>query len=402
MAYQFNGFRATKPVVRLIGIDTYEVFFALYGTDNKKKNMRYKSGVNSAPHALRKQAAHALADVLFEALTTGWNPCHEKYPSWKKQAEILKLNFSEALDFSYNIKKVFLSKFSAYDYAGCIRFIKKAAKSTGHLFADVTTIERKDIRLIMATAKEFNAWSNKSRNKHLTILKSLFSVLVDEERIKFNPAHGIKNEPEEKGSGYKRLTDPEKERIAEYLVRVAPEYFEYLMFIYQLGIRRKELLMLKISDINLTCREITIRAEVAKTNRERKVPITDELMEIILRREIWTCSPEWFLFSSDNFLPGPGQYHPNTATNRWKKLVIEDLGIDCKMYSLKHKGADDRIMAGLSIDVLRTLYGHRSYIMTEGYATAVREKYMEKIIEMSPVFAKVIAMNKAKSDQSAR
>jgi len=76
-------------------------------------------------------------------------------------------------------------------------------------------------------------------------------------------------------------------------------------------------------------------------------------------------------------------YHPNTPTNWWRGLVINretGLGIDCKMYSLKHKEADDKILSDISLDALKNLYGHRSQQMTKGYARAVKGKYKEEIM----------------------
>lgn len=73
-----------------------------------------------------------------------------------------------------------------------------------------------------------------------------------------------------------------------------------------------------------------------------------------------------------------------SPTNWWRKLVIEGLGIDCKMYSLKHKGADDKIKAGIDLDALRHLYGHGSKQMTEYYARGLREAYKQQIIRLAP------------------
>lgn len=56
------------------------------------------------------------------------------------------------------------------------------------------------------------------------------------------------------------------------------------------------------------------------------------------------------------------------------------------MYSLKHKGADDKILAGIDLDALRELYGHRSKYMTEKYARAVKDLYRKQIIDNSPDF----------------
>lgn len=397
MATQFNGFRATKPVVRLIDTvkGNYEVFFIVYKEDGKKLPFRYKRSINSLPRkADRQMKAEVIADELWKALVSGWNPIQHRFPEVSSNHEPVKLPFPEALEFALAKKKSLLSKYSFYDYSGCVRFLIKAMKSCGFSNSLVGNVQRRDIRLLMATAKEENSWSNRARNKYLSIVKALLSVLVDEEMIPFNPAHAIKNEPEEESQGYRRLTDAEKETIALHLAEKCPAYFEYLMFIYQSGIRRTELLQIKIKDINLQRRELTVRASVAKTNRERTVPITDDLMEILIGREIYKHPREWYLFSSRDFAPGEGFFHPNTPTNWWRQIVQLGLKIDCKMYSLKHKGADDKIKAGLDIDVLRTLYGHRSKQMTEIYAKEVKNSYKEQIIQHSPVFAKVVHMKK--------
>lgn len=401
MAYQFKNFKATKPVARLIDPvkGNYEAFFIVYDNTGKKIPFRFSKGINNLPRNERIHQARAKSYVLWEAMQKGWNPIKEKYPNWLKEETAVPLLFSQALQLALELKKPALSKYSVYDYEGCVRFITEAARETGHLATDIQKIERRDLRSIIATAKELNGWSSNARNKYLTILKALLSVLVDEDRLKYNPAHGIKNEVFTPGEGYKRLTDEQKEAIAARLLEKNPDYFEYLMFIYQSGIRRKELLMVQIRDINLQRREITIRPEVAKTNRERKVPITDDLYEILLRRQVFQLPGQWYLFSSDKFFPGEKPYHPNTPTLWWKKLVQDPvesggLGIDCKMYSLKHKGADDKIEAGMDLDVLRTLYGHRSKQMTEIYAKAVRDRYANQIIIQSPVFAKVIQLKR--------
>lgn len=397
MAFQFKDFRATKPVVRLIGLNTYEVFFVLYDNSGKKRNMRYKAGINCLPEAERKKEASELALMLWEALQKKWNPLVEKYPSFEVKPEARHILFADALDIAISHKRKILSKYSMYDYEGCIRFIKSAAKVTGHYFARVEDLEKKDIRILINEAKATNKWSSQARNKYLSIFRALLSVLVDEEEImKFNPAKGIKDEPIEESIGYKRLTDAEKEIIASHLLQVAPDFFDYLMFIYDDGIRRKETLLLEVRDFNLTTREIMIRPEVAKTNKARIVPITDTILQILLQRQIWNYPSDYFLFSNDKFKPGPVAYHPNTPTSWWREMVIKGLNIDCKMYSLKHRGADDKINNGIELDVLRTLYGHKSKQMTEVYAKAVKGKYKQKIIDNAPEFAKVVQMRKAK------
>lgn len=403
MQYPFTGFRCTKPKVVFLNEKdhTYQVQFFIYPFAGKRVPYRFSKGINNLKPSLRKSTAEDYAQAFWDGLQSGWNPLVVPYPAFeleKREQELF--NLPRALDYCLGIKKPFLSKHSYPDYLGTVRFIKKAAAECSLTIQPVAKLERKDIRLIIATAKELNEWSSNARNKYLSLLKSLLTVLVDEDLIKFNPAHDIKDEPAQKGPGYSRLTEGEKERIARHLFQKVPHYFEYLLFIYQLGVRRTELLMIQLKDINLQRRQITIRAEVAKNNKQRMVPVTDDLFDILMGREIYSKPIEWYLFSSWKFLPGPRMFHPNTPTNWWRKYVIRSkdggLGINCKMYSLKHKGADDKIDAGIPLDALKNLYGHHSKQMTEIYAASVRDKYQQMIIDNAPTFtAKVIQLKKA-------
>jgi hypothetical protein len=53
---------------------------------------------------------------------------------------------------------------------------------------------------------------------------------------------------------------------------------------------------------------------------------------------------------------------------------------------MKHYGADKKILAGMSMDSLRELYGHSSKLMTEKYAKTIKEVYRKDIMDNSPDF----------------
>lgn len=402
MAFQFKNFRATRPIERLRNSASriYEVFFIVYDPSGKRRVMRYSKGLNSRPPSDRIHEARVMASLLWEALNMGWNPLVNKFPKFEREvAQVQNFTLPAALIYAADMKRKTLSKYSMYDYDGCVRFMTAAARKCSLDQTMITAIKKPDIRNLIGQAKEDNSWSNKARNKYLTILRALLGVLEDQDIIDYNPASKLKMEREEDTIGYTRLTNDEKERIASHLLLLAPDFFDYLMFIYDDGVRRTETLQLKIKDINLAREEIRIRADVAKTNRERIIPITSTIKQVLLSREIWKYPAEHYIFSSDHFRLGPEPYHPNTPTSWWRKLVQAPvasggLGIQCKMYSLKHKGADDKIEAGIDLDVLKTLYGHRSSQMTEIYARAIREKYKQKIIDKAPAFAKVVSIQK--------
>lgn len=398
MQYSFNGFKATRPVVRLVDKEKqhYEVYFTYYAERGKKKVYRHKKEINSHKAIERKRFAEEAAYIMWEALHNGWNPLNQKYPAYQDQRDrIGQLSFAAALDHGMKVKEKTLADLSKYNYTAAVRFFKTAAMACGLHDTRMQTIQRPDIRLIVSTAKEQMNWSAKARNQNLAILRSLLSVLVDEDRLKFNPATDIKKEKAEPVIGYREITEPEKIRIAEHLSITLPDFLDFVLFVYHVGMRPKEILMLQVSDINLLRREIIVRPEVSKTNRQRIVPITDDLRNILLAKKVNSLNKDWYLFSQKKFAPGPVPYR-HTAGNRWwRKLVVRDLGISAQLYGLKHAGADAKILSGLPIDVLRSLYGHSSTQMTERYVTKLQEKYKEQIIDKSPSFtSKVVEMKR--------
>ena len=89
---------------------------------------------------------------------------------------------------------------------------------------------------------------------------------------------------------------------------------------------------------------------------------------------------------SDYFKPSFTQVKRDTATKLWNKIVIKGMKIEKYMYAMKHTGADDKILAGISLDALRDMYGHTSKLMTEKYARKVKDIYREQIVMNSPSF----------------
>ncbi|WP_166921973.1 site-specific integrase [Flavobacterium poyangense] len=78
-------------------------------------------------------------------------------------------------------------------------------------------------------------------------------------------------------------------------------------------------------------------------------------------------------FAQLGFIPGQKKLNRDCASKLWRKLVIDGLKINVNMYSLKHLGANKKILAGVELDALRELYGHTSKMMTLRYAKVVRE-----------------------------
>jgi integrase len=185
------------------------------------------------------------------------------------------------------------------------------------------------------------------------------------------------------------------------------------MVTYFSGIRPKEVLALKISDIHFERKLIIIKpnleTENSKTKTVRMVPVNDHLAAILLEHT-QDHPTDKYVFGSpfmmgignrgggsqpggrsganrtDCFQPSYTQIKRDSATKLWKKLIIDGLKIRKYMYSLKYTGSDDKILAGISLDALREMYGHSSKRMTERYAKIIKKVYATEIISKTPNF----------------
>lgn len=146
----------------------------------------------------------------------------------------------------------------------------------------------------------------------------------------------------------------------------------------------------------------------SKTNNIRVVPVNNHLYELLKNHIAGHENGDLYLFGppADSYVVQYGvqvkkQYKcshklyfcvsdkrikRDTATKLWKSLVMDNLGIKKHMYALKHTGADDKILAGVPLDALKTMYGHTSKRMTEKYARKVKEVYQKQIVDGSPDF----------------
>jgi site-specific recombinase XerD len=56
------------------------------------------------------------------------------------------------------------------------------------------------------------------------------------------------------------------------------------------------------------------------------------------------------------------------------------------LYSIKKYGANEKILAGLSVNALRELFGHSSEVTTQIYITNLQEINRKEILSKSPKF----------------
>lgn len=422
----------TAPNIVKSGNDWY-VFFR-YNHGGKRHPLKYREGLNRITNLKERQRQfEALLEVRTEWLAAGWNPVID--PDFKARnvtnvTDAKKMSLNEALDFAYKLKAKDLSKKSRQDYNNILQIVKNHADETGHGILQIDKVNRLHIIELLEHIRDARKWSNHRYNMYLGCLSSMFTMLEKALVIEYNPASKIDKKKVAESNKFAPYTEDEKEQISEFLYTRHYRLFVFLQFEYHTGIRPKELLAMQINQIDVKRRVITLvpdlDEETTKTPFVRPVVIPDELMPYIKEMGLEQFDKDFYVFGSpfmpgegnrgagsqkwgakmkrlgvassshgrtgamrlDFLMPSPYRADRDTVTKLWKKLVIDELGVNKHLYAGKHTGTDDKILAGIPLDALRTQYGHRNKRMTERYAHALIEVSASQIRTQAPAFTK--------------
>jgi len=134
-----------------------------------------------------------------------------------------------------------------------------------------------------------------------------------------------------------------------------------LAMIYSAGLRRGELLGLKIKDIDSKRMIISIRQ--GKGMKDRNVPLSQVVLEM-LREYYKKYKPMEYLFEGQ----GGGQYSERSIELVLKKAV-RDAGIEknINLHMLRHSYATHLMEAGTHLRYIQELLGHKSARTTQIY-----------------------------------
>jgi integrase len=138
---------------------------------------------------------------------------------------------------------------------------------------------------------------------------------------------------------------------------------DYQLFVaceimYCSGLRPKELLNLKVGDIDFVGGTIRVLKLVAKTRKCRYADLTDELADYLRHYGVTTAEPEKFLFCRGGC--GDKHWSINMLADRFRHYrQAHGISDEVKYYSWKHTGATDLINSKLATLVqLKNHLGH--------------------------------------------
>lgn len=135
-----------------------------------------------------------------------------------------------------------------------------------------------------------------------------------------------------------------------------------LSLIYGLGLRRSELLNLRVVDID--AKRMLVYVLNAKGKKDRTLPLPEKILNLI-RRYYAQYKPRYYLIEG----PSEGQaYSPSSLQNIFKQSIKQvNKNHTFTLHCLRHSYATHLLEAGTDLRYIQELLGHKSSKTTEIY-----------------------------------
>ena len=160
----------------------------------------------------------------------------------------------------------------------------------------------------------------------------------------------------------------------------------YLM--YSAGLRKSEVINIRIADIHKDDQTIFVKA--AKGKKDRKTVLSDELLKV-LRVYYKDYRPAYWLFEG-----AEGGQYSSSSISKMFRATVKSSGI-CPWatpHTLRHSFATHLMQNGVNLRYIQTLLGHSSPKTTEIYTHVIKvdnrvvKSPLDKILEESPNLSK--------------
>ncbi len=236
------------------------------------------------------------------------------------------------------------------DYSSCLKvFLRYYGKR------EITTINKEDIENFNYNFIIRNNYSEKTQNQYISALKTFYIKMY-----KIN--HEI--EELERPIASRRLPKVIAKADVEKILRSIRniKHRMILTTIYSLGLRRSELINLRIKDINFERKAILIYN--SKGKQDRVLPLPGKL-EKQMHRYMEMYQPKRYLIEGHK----EGERYSAASIGKIFKRYVEVIipGHNFTPHSLRHSFATHLLDSGVDLRYIQELLGHKSSKTTEIY-----------------------------------
>ncbi|HIB9825168.1 TPA: tyrosine-type recombinase/integrase [Escherichia coli] len=214
-----------------------------------------------------------------------------------------------------------------------------------------------------------------TRNRHLALIKAVFTWAIRMGYISRSPALYIKALPEVT-SDRRAMDDSQLQcwmDVCERWRNGNPDHeaLALLMFLALTGLRLGETRHLRLEDVDWSRKVITLRH--TKNGKLRRVPVCDKAF-VLLTEQRQHLGDEGWVF------PGKGTDNPVSEPRRLQKRLCEAAGIPpFTIHEMRHTFATKLIESGADIHTVKDLLGHSTIKVTELYLHASPARYHEVV-----------------------
>jgi integrase len=327
----FTGNLNTKKCWRIIW---YEMI-----APGKWKRARPTGDLNRIPELKQRLVAgELLCKMIAEALGKGWR-YHRKT---QNKVSDQSLNLITALDTHGKGKAAATgSADSARSYLSSVRLFIHYLKQQ-HLQA-LTLRELSPVH-VQGYVDELieKKRSFATINNEVGRVGTVFERIKKLYRLPDNPFRLVDRLPETESTYYETLTDKELSSINISLRSKNPQLWLALLLIYYAYLRPKSIVQLRRRHFNFDKKIIIVNPESHKNRKPSVKQILQPLYDALIEMGIDALDQDHFIFSK-GLKPGLTAIHRQRLTDAWKQYVIEGMGINKKMYAVKHTGATNFI-----------------------------------------------------------
>jgi integrase len=255
----------------------------------------------------------------------------EGYSPYENETIEDEYSASSALDFALELKKSTVSDSTYKGYCNRVNVFKKYLEGKGLDIANIKSIDKKIVTDFLNHILKTSSASN--RNNYRQELSAIFSVLVENDLIEYNFIEKIKKITA-KPVRNKTYSQTKVNEIYKELETSDPLLLLFLKFVSYNFLRPIEVVRLKVKDIDIKNKTLTVRAK-NKTLKTKIIP--DILIQDI--KSLNLTNPDYYLFTPK----GVGEWkREESGKRKWFgerfNKVKNKLGIgsDYTVYSFRH------------------------------------------------------------------
>lgn len=348
-----------RPAELKCGKETYISFYVVNPMTNilvrRKIKLNHVKGKTE-----RLKYGRYLVGSINEKLYDGWNPFLEEINAYGN------VTLSQLVNEFLNIKIKELRKDSIRSYKSYCSYFLKWLENNGLSDKYCVFFTSEHAKKLLKSIYEKDNITAKTYNNYLRFFKTLFNYFIHSDYIKENPFN--KFDPKRTDTKIRDIIPPNvRKQIVDYFILTDMQPYLYIMQLcFRCLIRPKEILMLKIKNIQYEDKMMVIPASVAKNHCERIVGIPDEIMFFL--NTLKNTDGNLFIFSA-NYKPGKKMLCSRDTGKTWSRMrEALNLPMSYQFYSLKDTGITEMLEQGVPAKYVKDLADHHSFEMTEKYA----------------------------------